>query len=115
MVRMAIPAFVTEVGSVRANTAVMVITIAISVMMIPVAIMMPPVVVMPMMPVVMPVVAMMSTVVATVMATVGLRGDSGRCDTGGEREGNGGGCARELFENGHLMILCFISRIRSRC
>ncbi len=107
---MAIPAVVTEVGSVRANTAVMVITIAISVMMIPVAIMMPPVVVMPMMPVV----SMMS-MMPTVVATVGLRGDSGRCDTGGEREGNGGGCARELFENGHLMILCFISRIRSRC
>jgi hypothetical protein len=49
----------------------------------------------------------------TVVATVGGRGDSGRCDTDGESDCDDG-CADEFFESDHLDILCFITWIRSR-
>jgi len=91
-----------------------VVTIPVAIMMSPVSIM--PRAVMPrvvMSRAVMSVVPMMPTMMPTVVATVGGRGDSGRCDTDGESDCDDG-CADEFFETDHLDVLCFISWIRSR-
>lgn len=107
-VRMAIFAFIAEMGAGRAHAAIVAIPIvAISVMTISVMVMMPPMPVMPpmamMMPVVTMMVAMMSVVAVVAAMMPAMRGgrDRGSRDPDRESGGDEGG-GGEILENVHL-------------